>query len=688
MGLLLRPDVYYAKSPEGVYLLSHHGSLHLTGDSIYLVIERLAPYLNGRHSLGDLTANLSPERRRLVEDLVTTLRDRGALRDVDGAAHPPAPSPELPLGASFLRYFRADGAAAFTRFQATRTVVLGSGRLLAATTAAAVAAGLEDLRVVVTGETDSGFDPMSTQPGASSFPGPTEHVDLHPSETRLRRLLADVDLVLHASETPSVSGPDPLGTVCREEAITLARVVLWRRAVWISPSGVDWESVRRRGAARRPAEDAGTTPAAPLPRLAARAAAVRAVQGVLRATTGIPPGEQGVVTCLDPVTLGGTTHRVLAHPLAESDVRPDTEAGFLKRIAALADHPGQEWEEFSRAAVLCTGDQLGAIGEPDEGELAQFPLHTCRVESSDPVGLLDDREGVPTAVAAGLSFETARHRAVLRAFALYGSLMVDPRRFASPRGETPDWGATSPEAMLNAVRQGDAGVRCWAYDLADGSATLVAPDIVFPALRRGRAHPDSTSGYGAYALHTGTAAGYSWEEAVKSALLEHCQQIATDDIAASSALSPLLDPRGVTVGDDADRYRSMLARISPGFTFHEATSALGVPTVACFRAGDPVTVATGTTLQEALREAMERALLAYQADAQRQWVYAPTAPDLPVRRHDGPSVSVGHQEPLGIADLTARLVTRGRRPLAVPLDHDPEVSSKVPFVVRVVLVDA
>src|SRR5262249_39366306 len=80
--LALREDAYYAPSPAGAAILTHQGRVSLTGSSIYQWIERLAPFLNGQHSLPELTAALSPERRQLVEQLVTTLLDPG------GGPHP------------------------------------------------------------------------------------------------------------------------------------------------------------------------------------------------------------------------------------------------------------------------------------------------------------------------------------------------------------------------------------------------------------------------------------------------------------------------------------------------------------------------------------------------------------------------------------------------------------------------
>ena len=45
-GLLLRPDAYYAETPDGVYVLTHEGESAFSGRGVYHLIDRLAPDLN------------------------------------------------------------------------------------------------------------------------------------------------------------------------------------------------------------------------------------------------------------------------------------------------------------------------------------------------------------------------------------------------------------------------------------------------------------------------------------------------------------------------------------------------------------------------------------------------------------------------------------------------------------------
>ena len=76
MGLLLGPGAYYAETTEGAHILSHEGEFALTGRSVYRLLDRLAPALDGRYTLAELTTQLSPDHRSMVRDLVTALIER------------------------------------------------------------------------------------------------------------------------------------------------------------------------------------------------------------------------------------------------------------------------------------------------------------------------------------------------------------------------------------------------------------------------------------------------------------------------------------------------------------------------------------------------------------------------------------------------------------------------------------
>ncbi|GAA1774394.1 hypothetical protein [Streptomonospora arabica] len=690
MGLLLRPDVYYAKSPQGAYVLTHEGEVGFTGASVYLLIDRLAPYLDGRHGLDGLTADLAPERRRLVERMVAALRERGAVREVRGRG-PAASAPASPE-AAFLDYFREDGADAFAAYTAKRALVVGSGRLLAETAAAAARSGLGRVEAVIAGGHRADADELSARlagAGAAAGAARTAAAFAEAAEEPGPSFRLDgADLVVHAAEDGAAADRRArlLEHLCAAAGVPLAQALLRDGAVWLAPIGASWTSARLRRAARA----FGRERPAPVPEsaadpLAAKAAAAQLVHGAFRAVTGAGAGAPDTLTRVGPSGLESTAHRFRPHPFAAPAGPAGTGHDLLDRVAALAERPRLAPEDFSREARSCTGEVLGVLGEPDEGDRVQFPLHVCGIEVSDPVGLLDDRDRGPTVVGAGTGFEAARLRAALRAFALYGTLMADPRRLLSPGGSPVCAEDDDPWAAVAALRTHRGTGRVWAYGLVDGDALLVDAARVFPALGPGASPP--RAGDAASRLPAGAAAAYSWSESVQAGLLAQCHRRTLAAIGASAAPFPRLDFAAADLDERGDHCRALLGAVDHEVACHDVTGPLGVPTVVCLLGGAPAASSSGLTVADALAAALEKALLAYQARTSGRGEYAPAVPPLPARLR-GESTRTAEAGPrLTGADLAAALAAQGHRPAAVPLDHDTEVSRVMPFTVRVVLAD-
>jgi hypothetical protein len=82
--LELCPGVYRVRVPDGLYFLGHTTAVRLTGASIADWVERLAPHLDGRNTLAELTAGQSRQRAAMVERVVASLREAGVVREVSG----------------------------------------------------------------------------------------------------------------------------------------------------------------------------------------------------------------------------------------------------------------------------------------------------------------------------------------------------------------------------------------------------------------------------------------------------------------------------------------------------------------------------------------------------------------------------------------------------------------------------
>lgn len=413
-----------------------------------------------------------------------------------------------------------------------------------------------------------------------------------------------------------------------------AQVVLRGDRAWLGitqPGAAElWGSARRRLEARHQAESDGRAPGT----AAITAVASRLVHSAFRAITGLDEPRPDRLTRINLSTLEDETHTVVAHPLARP-VAPVTAA-----------EPRElDPETFSRQAAVCTDDVLGPLGEPSERDLAQIPLRVCEITVSDPVGLLGADAPAPVVTGAGLDFATARYRAALRAFACYASLMVDRRR----------------------VREGCVT----GYALESMDPVPVPVSLAFPVLG-GAAEP--------YVPPTGIAAGYSRFEAIETGLAEHCRRLTVAELPTAQRI----DLAAVSVGTPGDRYRAMLAAIGRPVTVYDITGSLGVPTFLCCLDGQPTGCASRLDALAALTDTLEQAVLYYQATENGQTGYAPPpAPALATL--DGPVAALPASADLATA---VRALTRlGHRPVAVPLDHDPEMTTIVPHIFRVVLLD-
>jgi hypothetical protein len=134
------------------------------------------------------------------------------------------------------------------------------------------------------------------------------------------------------------------------------------------------------------------------------------------------------------------------------------------------------------------------------------------------------------------------------------------------------------------------------------------------------------------------------------------------------------------------RYRSIMKLIGGKLDVYDVTGSPRVPTLAFCLDGVTVAYASGFSFSEALRDGLAEVLLAHQAEANREADYAPArVPPLPVRGRLSRLAACPQWST--DADATAvRLAQLGWTAVAVPLDHDPGVTSRImPYLVNVVV---
>lgn len=640
----LRGDVYVMRVPEGAYIRSNLGGAMLKGAATYEWVQGVAPMLDGTKTLHELCESVPKNNRAALEKLILMLHNRGYVKDMlDDAPHT-LPADVLETYAAniaFIEYFRDSPELRFERYRSGGAVLLGAGAPLSALAHSLLRSGMRDLRIVPSDESPVDRERIGDHLAASREHDREQTVS-YLDAGNLTAAIQDARVVLHVTDKPMLERSWRLPRIADKAGAVFAQAVAVGDEAWIGPViGRDddptlWESAWRRliglatdGPALVDQPDA--PPSGYLNGPTVSLVANHLCFAAFRHLTGI---DEGVVPTelvrFDLETLETSKHSFLPHPLARPVV-PDT----AERLAGLSTAGAVDDEELARRAVACLDSRTGVFGEVTERDHEQVPLFVSEVVVSDPVGLA----GGPFAVhGAGDTVVESRQRAVRRAFERYAGVMMDRRRGRALHG----------------------------LDLLTGDITTVDVDDVFPA-------------------GDAAASGARWDDAVTAGLVSAANADTVRAIQAATDPFPVLDLDDLPLSERAVRYRKLLATVREDVVVYDVTAPLGVPTLAVTTSSATVAHVSDLDVAAAAEKGLELALLAYQARTSGQPAYAPPpVPELPRRlrgRQRARAVSTT------LESVLTALAASGRRAVAVPLDHDPEVAALCPFAVRVVIVD-
>ncbi|MGH3888397.1 MAG: TOMM precursor leader peptide-binding protein [Pseudonocardiaceae bacterium] len=658
---------------------------------MYQWVDRLAPYLDGNSSLAELTDGLSTDRAEMVGQLIEVLTGAGFIKDagVDrshtlSAADTDAYATEI----AFIDYFCDSAAARFQEFRHTPIATVGSGQTLTALVRANLAVGLRHVEVLLTSECPTDLDRLHQHHEAARQRDPEQTLIVRTvtgwdDKGAVRAALEPFDAVVHVSDRPMLARARMLDRLCQAEGKVLMQAVVVGDQAWIGPligsddeQGERWESAWRRlqatrtGPAARQSRFAFTDdPTARLSEyLTAPTAALVANHAsfeVFKHLTGVPAAEtRGQMLRLDLETLQTSTHRFRLHPscLAAAQLAPSSPQALTETIAGLARREPLEEKVFSQQVRECFDEELGLFTFLDEGEFQQLPLNVCRVTLSNPA-LLPDLDGPVTAIGVGTDSGMARRRAAQRACELYAASVMDERR------------------LVQCTQGTGQGAEVWGYDLAEGRPRSVPAALVFPTLGGLAPLPESAPWL---------ASGFSWAEALATALASVCQQLTVAELDCAGEPFPLVDLDAGLLDEQAARYLQILRTWEVPVTVYEVTGALGIPSFAFCSGDKTVAYRTEVDVRNALRGGLEQVMAFEQARANHQPEYAPAdVVDLPHRvRGVRPSLL----QPSEVTDwvgqqrrLCDALAQRGHRVAVVPLDHDPAIADVLPYIVNLVV---
>lgn len=283
-----------------------------------------------------------------------------------------------------------------------------------------------------------------------------------------------------------------------------------------------------------------------------------------------------------------------------------------------------EPDGFTERLRRLVDERVGVLGRLDEDDLPQVPLAVCRASASDPESVLPGWVGASEVTGWGADRDEARWRAALAGLATYGSL-VDAR----------------------------GGER---LDLLTGAPCLVAP--IEPHVP--------------YRAPVGVAAGRTWGDAVAAGLRAHCELLLAEREGERCDLAAVVRETG------DERAAELLRFLRAAAVDVEATDlgcALGVPAFTVAVAGASVTTCA-TTVAEALRDGLERAVLHWQCGLPE---------DAATTRWTAEGDRSAPADDPRCRTLAAALRRAGRPPVAVPLRVDDDVRGLAPCLVRVVV---
>lgn len=707
----IRGDTFYFPTAEGIFLRNNQRSYVLKGKGVSRLLDILVPYLNGQHTLDEITQNLPPGRQETVIKLITLLVNKGFFQDLShDLPHNLTLTEQEAYAAeiAFIGSFTDSAAHHFERYRLSRILLIGSGLTLTALVHAHLHSGLRQVNVMITDEcatdTQRLYDYLTLYRERDKLQSVTEieRPDWS-NEEAVQDAIQPFDAILHISDRPMLARAALLNRLCVQQRKSLLQAVIVEQNAWSGPlvekeqSGC-WECAWRRLQANMLdytpyiLKDRAEAPISDF--VAAPTAAVVAnLLGfeIFKHITGAGPLETAAhLIETDLETLQSERYSFLPHPLCETCQQPSPfpPADLQRAVEQLMKGSEIGQEQFSKAATSLFDSKLGLFSELDEKNFVQVPLNVAQVTVCNSM-LLSNLPEPLKVTAVGTDFGVPRRRATQRACEMYAASLCDTRRLIGSQqlaahvstGKGP---AVYTRDLSKTYRTEPDERYVWGYVLTTGEACALPAPVVFPVLQ---GVPASSK------IPPGVASGRSWAEAVSRAILAHCKRLVIEQIGKAQEPFLQVDLAQVSLDDLGNRYRQMIEIMNLPVTVYDVTGESGVPTFAFVNAGETIAYACHLDPQKALSEGLERIIQQSQSIANQQPAYA-LLPVPPVPANLRSSHMTLLHSPLSPgwswstiqAYLLNALEHQGYTAIAVPLDHDPELIKILPYIVRVVIV--
>src|SRR5579859_1095225 len=228
---------------NGVYFRNTQDSFKIKGKVVYRWIESLAPYLDGEHSLAEITTGLDAEKQEMVTDLVNILLKHGFLKDLSlDLPHHLSQAERATYAAeiAFIDSFCDSAAARFERFREQQVLLIGSGLTLTGLVKAFLKCGLRQVAVITTPECETNTrryqeyldlfhkgDPRQT---LSEIATPAWE-----NEAEVLATLQPFDTIISVSDRPMLARASMLNRLCVMHKKNLIQATIVDDHAWIGP---------------------------------------------------------------------------------------------------------------------------------------------------------------------------------------------------------------------------------------------------------------------------------------------------------------------------------------------------------------------------------------------------------------------------------------------------------------------
>lgn len=695
-----KTDTYYIPTSDGVYLRGNANRLILKGKSLYPLLERLVPNLNGNVTLEEITGGLDADRKRMVTNLIEKLSAHHFLQDTSqDQPHTLLPS-ELENRAqdlAFIESFQSSAAYRFECFRNKQLLLIGSGPGFTALVQASLQCGAKQISVIVTPEDETGANSRQDVLDLAARYASEQTAQLldtlsWENEAEVRNTIQVYDAILHFAERPMLARAQLINRLCVEQQKPLIQAMIANDYAWVGPlvcpeTGACWECAWRRLQANLPdqfshgafLDQPAVSGSRSLTRPEATVIANRVLFILFQHFTQTGSLETaGKVSAIDLATLLSENHAFLPHPhcLASQHPVAQTASRFLEQVQRLQRQDPIDQHIFLENFMACVDEKFGPFTAFDNTRFVQAPLAVYQITLSN--SFFKEHQAEPLTVSA-VSIDTrdAGIRAAQKACEWYAANLIDQRRLPSPEtGQQESFPMISTDQLVGSeVLAPENESWTWALDLQTQQASLVPAISVFSASGK---------------QERGVASGKTWEEALCLALFDQCNHLAVEQLQNAQQAYPQVDLANAPMTPEGVYLSRLLKAVDAHIAVYDVTGPLGIPTFVTCLGEKAVAYSTHCDGTQALSLGLEQALQHYQAEQFQQPDYAPVpVPDFPLRLR-GDQLSVPRTTcPDEWSDrlewLLQQLQVGGFSAFAVPLNHDPALARVFPFIARVLL---